>query len=86
MAAAARFVIRWARGCRAGIVAKFSARTMKAVREAPAVESVDDVVLEISEAVAAHWKESLLFFVAAGTSAMSVTFVMAGMVVNAQTA
>ena len=58
---------------------------MKAAREAPAVESVDDVVLEISEAVAVHWKESLLYFVAAGTAAMTVTFVLAGLVVNAQT-
>jgi hypothetical protein len=45
---------------------------------------VDDVVLEISEAVAAHWRESLPYFVAAGTSAMAITFVMAGLVVGAQ--
>jgi hypothetical protein len=37
-------------------------------------------------AVAAHWKESLLYFVSVGTAAISVAFVMAGMVVNAQTA
>jgi hypothetical protein len=74
-----------ARFRRAGIVAKFSARAMKAAHEAPEVESVDDVVLEISEAVAAHWHESLSYFVAAGTAAMAVTFVVAGFVVSAQT-
>jgi hypothetical protein len=75
-----------ARFRRAGIVAKFSARAMKAAREAPEVESVDDVVLEISEAVAAHWQESVPYFVAAGTAAMAITFVVAGFVVSAQTA
>jgi hypothetical protein len=35
-------------------VAKFAGRAMKAAQEAYTVESVDDVVLEISEAVAAH--------------------------------
>jgi hypothetical protein len=54
-----------ARFRRAGIVAKFSARAMKAAREAPPVDSVDDVVLEISEAVAMHWKVSLPYFVVA---------------------
>jgi hypothetical protein len=43
-----------ARFRRAGIVAKFAGRAMKAAQEASTVESVDDVVLEISEAVAAH--------------------------------
>ena len=43
------------------------------------------MVLEISEAVAAHWKESLPYFVAAGTAAMAVTFVVAGLFVDAQT-
>jgi hypothetical protein len=75
-----------ARFRRAGIVAKFAGRAMKAAQEASKVESVDDVVLEISEAVAAHWKESLPYFVAAGTSAMAMTFLIAGLVVNAQTA
>jgi hypothetical protein len=50
-------------------VAKFSARAMKAAREAPEVEPVDDVVLEISEAVAMHWQDSVPYFVAAGTAA-----------------
>ena len=68
---------------RAVIVAKFSARVMKASREQ---ETVDDVVLEISEAVAAHWKASTPYFVAAGTSAMTITFCIAGFTVGAQTA
>ena len=59
---------------------------MKAAKEASVVESVDDVVLEISEAVATHWKESLPYFVVGGTGAMAVAFVMAGLVVKAQTA
>jgi hypothetical protein len=42
-------------------------------------------MLEISEAVAAYWKESFAYFVAAGTAAMTVTFTMAGLIVNAQT-
>eukprot|EP01050_Picozoa_sp_SAG11_P013607 SAG11_NODE_1602_length_4600_cov_1.859587_2_plen_311_part_00 len=70
-----------ARFRRAGIVAKFGARLTKAVREQ---ESVDDVVLEISEAVAAHWRASLSYFVAGGTSAMTVTFLFAAMVVSSQ--
>jgi hypothetical protein len=76
-----------ARFRRAGIVAKFVGRAHKAVQEQQAspVPSVDGVVLEISEAVAAHWKESFAYFVAAGTSAMTVTFCLAGLVVNAQT-
>ena len=41
-------------------------------------------MLEISEAVA-HWKGSFAYFVAVGTSAMTITFVMAGLVINAQT-
>jgi hypothetical protein len=56
---------------------------MKASREQ---ETVDDVVMEISEAVAAHWKASLPYFVAAGTSSMTVTFLIAGFLVDAQTA
>ena len=71
---------------RAVIVTKFAGRAMKAAQEAPPVDSVDDVVLEISEAVAAHWKASLPYFVAAGTCAMAATFVIAGFLVGAQTA
>jgi hypothetical protein len=71
---------------RAVIVTKFAGRAMKAAKEAPAVESVDDVVLEISEAVATHWKESLPYFVVNGTGAMAVSFLVAGLVVSAQTA
>ena len=74
-----------ARFRRAGIVAKFAGRAMKAAHEASTVESVDDVVLEISEAVAAHWKESRSYFVAVGTAAMAVTFMQSGLVVNSQT-
>jgi hypothetical protein len=73
-----------ARFRRAGIVAKFSARAMKAAREAPPVDSVDDVVLEISEAVAMHWKVSLPYFVVAGTGVMGLTFVLAFLVAGAQ--
>jgi hypothetical protein len=40
----------------------------------------------IFEAVAAHWQESVPYFVAAGTAAMAVTFVVAGFVVSAQMA
>ena len=47
---------------------------------------MDDVVLEVSEAVAAHWKESLPYFVVAGTGTMAIAFIMAGLVVSAQTA
>jgi hypothetical protein len=71
---------------RAVIVTKFGVRARKAAAQASAVESVDGVVLEISEAVAAHWKESLPFFVAGGTAAMQITFLLAGFVVSAQTA
>ena len=71
---------------RAVIVTKFAGRAMKAAKEAPPVDSVDDVVLEISEAVAAHWKESLPYFVAAGTATMAITFIVAGILVDAQTA
>jgi hypothetical protein len=70
---------------RAVIVTKFAGRAMKAAQEAPPVDTVDDVVLEISEAVAAHWKASLPYFVAAGTAAMAVTFIVAGLLVDAQT-
>ena len=73
-----------ARFRRAGIVAKFSARAMKAAHEAPEVESVDDVVLEISEAMAAHWRASLSYFVAGGTCAMAITFMMSALVVSSQ--
>jgi hypothetical protein len=48
-------------------------------------ESVDDVVLEISETVAAHWRASLSYFVAAGKAGMTLAFVLAGMVVTSQT-
>ena len=75
-----------ARFRRAVIVTKFGVRARKAAAEASTVESVDDVVLEISEAVAAHWKESLPYFVAAGTAAMTITFLFAGLVVQSQTA
>jgi hypothetical protein len=44
------------------------------------------VVLEISEAVAAHWRASLPYFEAAGTATMAATFVIAGFTVGAQTA
>jgi hypothetical protein len=44
------------------------------------------VTTTISEAVAAHWKESMPYFVAAGTAAMAVTFLMSGLVVSSQTA
>ena len=71
---------------RAVIVTKFAGRAMKAAQEAPPVDSVDDVVLEISEAVAAHWQESLSYFVAAGTAAMAMTFMISGLVVSSQTA
>jgi hypothetical protein len=71
---------------RAVIVTKFATRAMKAAKEAPPVDSVDDVVLEISEAVATHWKESLTYFVVAGTSAMAITFCLVGFVVQAQSA
>jgi hypothetical protein len=71
---------------RAVIVTKFAGRAIKAAQEAPPVDSVDDVVLEISEAVAAHWQESLPYFVAAGTGAMACTFAMAGLIVDAQSA
>jgi hypothetical protein len=71
-----------ARFRRAGIVAKFSARVQKAAQEASTVETVDDVVLEISEVVATHWKESLPYFVVAGTGAMTLTFACAGLVVS----
>jgi hypothetical protein len=62
-----------ARFRRAVIIAKFTGRAMKAAQEASTIETVDDVVLEISEAVAAHWRASLPYFVAAGTSSMAVT-------------
>jgi hypothetical protein len=75
-----------ARFRRAGIVAKFAGRAMKAAQEASTVETVDDVVLEISEAVAVHWKESMPYFVAAGTATMAITFLNSGMVVSSQTA
>ena len=74
---------------RAVIVTKFAGRAIQAAKEAAEaspVDSVDDVVLEISEAVAAHWEASLPYFVAAGTAAMAVTFVCAGILVDAQTA
>jgi hypothetical protein len=71
---------------RAVIVTKFTGRAMKAAKEAPAVESVDDVVLEISGAVATHWKESLPYFVVGGTGAMAIAFLCAALVVSAQTA
>jgi hypothetical protein len=58
---------------------------MKAAQEASTVESVDDVVLEISVAVAAHWTESTPYFVAAGTAAMARTFMQSGLVVSSQT-
>jgi hypothetical protein len=74
-----------ARFRRAVIVTKFGVRARKAAAEASTVESVDDVVLEISEAVAAHWKESLPYFVAAGTAAMAITFMQSGLVVSSQT-
>jgi hypothetical protein len=66
---------------RAGILAKFSVRVTRAAQQQ---ESVDDVVLEISEVVATHWKASWLYFVAAGTSAMAITFTFAAMVAGAQ--
>ena len=47
-------------------------------------ESTDDVVLQISEQVAEHWRASLLYFVAAGTGAMTITLIICSMVVNAQ--
>jgi hypothetical protein len=70
---------------RAVIVTKFAGRAMKAAQDALPVDTVDDVVLEISEAVAAHWKASLPYFVAAGTAAMAITFFCAGLLVDAQT-
>ena len=68
-------------------MAKFVGRAHKAVQEQQAapVPSVDGMVLEISEAVAAYWKESFAYFVAAGTAAMTVTLMMMGLIVNAQT-
>ena len=63
-------------------MAKFSARALKASQQQ---ESVDDVVLEISETVAAHWTASLPYFVAAGTAGMTQAFLQAGMVVTSQT-
>jgi hypothetical protein len=59
---------------------------MKAAQEAFEVESVDDVVSEISEAPAVHWKESLPYFVAAGTCSMAITFEQSGLVVSSQMA
>eukprot|EP01050_Picozoa_sp_SAG11_P012089 SAG11_NODE_1322_length_5207_cov_3.093187_4_plen_292_part_00 len=64
---------------RAGILAQFGARVTKAAQEQ---ESVDDVVLEISEAVAAHWKASLTYFVAGGTAVMTQAFFNAAFVVG----
>ena len=78
-----------ARFRRAGIVAKFAARAKKAAQDAqevPVIESVDDVVLEIVETVAAHWKASLPFFVISGWAAMTITFPCSSFLVNAQTA
>ena len=63
-------------------MAKFSARVLKASQQQ---ESVDDVVLEISETVAAHWTASLPYFVAAGTAGMTMVFFQASKVVNSQT-
>jgi hypothetical protein len=74
-----------ARFRRAGIVAKFSARARRAAQEAPKIETVDDVVLEISEIIAEHWKASTPFFVCVGTASMTITFLCSGFVVNAQT-
>eukprot|EP01050_Picozoa_sp_SAG11_P029372 SAG11_NODE_8247_length_1041_cov_1.010616_1_plen_174_part_00 len=66
---------------RAGTMAKFGVRVTKAAREQ---ESVDDVVLEISEAVAAHWRASLPYFVAGGTGAMAVTFMVSAFIIGGQ--
>jgi hypothetical protein len=52
---------------RALIVTKFAGRAMKAAKEASVIESVDDVVLEISEAVAAHWSRERADGMSAGT-------------------
>jgi hypothetical protein len=50
------------------------------------IETVNDVVLEIVETVAAHWKASLPFFGISGWAAMTITFLCSSFLVNAQTA
>ena len=47
-------------------------------------ESVDDIVLEVSEAVAAHWLEVRWYYVGVAYNIMAMAFVFLGTILAAQ--
>jgi hypothetical protein len=70
-----------ARFKRAGVLAKFSVRLKKA---AEGVETVELVMLEMSEAVNAHWKRTWWFCLAASVVFLGCIFTVSGWILGTQ--
>ena len=70
-----------ARFKRAGVLAKFSVRLKKA---AEGVETVELVMLEMSEAVDAHWKRTWWFCLAASLTVLGGIFTVSGWILGTQ--